>query len=212
MEFRIDFNVKSFLDRLDNEIKNKAKSQFQKWVLITIQQDLKELLVSSKFPTYRIQVNNSPRVTPNMTSFHNKMKALLPWANYVINSSSSDFHKHFQHFTQSVFVQINNKLKLYGKFTETEKTALNYFSRKPVILKKTYKKNQKTAEEIIDPIIAFPDPDPFYKEPTTIPSPKNDWIPRGDVSLLNKDTGLFPAPDPNYRPPKELPKPVESWD
>lgn len=191
---------------------------FSKWMLNATISDIKKIISYKYYQTYLIQKAQSKKLrTIELVKIDKKINLLNPWIDLYLQNNDEQVNMrlrplHFKIVNRMAF--LTKIIHKTSSFEETPKlstlSTLKFFTYSRELTKT--ESNLKKIEDVLDNISLFPTPSDNYKKPETLPTPKNDWIPKDDMDKLKAQSlDLFPDPDPDYKSPDNLPEPVNDW-
>jgi hypothetical protein len=205
-----------------NSLKQRAKAenlnQLAKWILNATISDVKKVINYKYYQTYLIQKSQKKKLsTIELLKIDKKVKLLSPWINIYLQNDPEQINMIVGPLHRKIIHRLAFLSKIIYKassFEEAPKLSsiknLKYFKYSRELTKS--EDDLRKIDDIIGNISLFPKPSSNYQSPNSLPEPKNDWVPKDDMSKVTKpDVNLFPEYDPNYIRPEELPEPVNDW-
>lgn len=200
-----------------NEL-DKSLTPFAKWIAMAVIKDIKVLMGHKYYQTYQIQKSqNKKLINIELVKIDKKIKLLTPWIDTFSHQSAEQINinlkpLHFQIIKRLAFLSkvIFNTSSFDEKPKIPELSNLKMFTYSRELTKT--EGEIKKIDDVLSNLTLFPTKSKNYQPPSTLPKPKNDWIPKDDMEKLERDKlDLFPEPEKGYISPKNLPQPVDDW-
>ena len=174
-------------------VSKKVKSPFLSWLSLAVRADLKQLLHSPLFPSFKKAIK-SPHAkwSRPMILMKKKFSLLLPWHDYLTTTSEGQLSEKLYPLLLKCLRQIHFKSARYASLIPSHSPAqdkLQYFEK---ILPATQK---NPLDSLINPVIE-------RNKKADLPLPVDGWVPKKKDDYTQK----LPEPTDDW-----LPEPVDDW-
>ena len=173
-------------------LSKKLRSPFFAWLASSVHADLKSLLHSPLFPSFKKKINSPHnRWSPTMALMKKKFSLLLPWHHYLTTTPENQLEEKVYPLILKCLRQIHFKSSLHASWVPLRPPShnqLQYFE------KISPQREKNPIDSLLNPIIE-------QSKKVDLPEPVDDWTPKKDDYSQK-----LPQPTDDW-----LPEPVNDW-